>query len=151
MSPEMSTEMSTETALVLLTASAWAHAAFQLTVSTLVYPVLAATPHASWRPAHDRHSRVISVLVVPLYAAVLVSTGAAVLVAGSAAVWVAAAGAGLALGTTAAVAAPLHGRLGVTGLGDRRRRVLLARLLRADRWRTAGALLSASAATLALV
>jgi hypothetical protein len=49
------------------------------------------------------------------------------------------------------VAAPLHGRLGVTGLGDRRRRVLLARLLRADRWRTAGALLSAGAATLALV
>ena len=89
--------MSTETALVLLTATAWAHAAFQLTVSALVYPVLAATPHAAWRRAHDRHSRVISVLVVPLYAAVLVSTGAAVLVAGSVAVWVAAAGAGLAL------------------------------------------------------
>ncbi|MBU2073196.1 MAG: hypothetical protein KJ938_02045, partial [Actinobacteria bacterium] len=60
-------------------------------------------------------------------------------------------GAGLALGTTAAVAAPLHGRLGAARLGERRRRVLLARLLRADRWRTAGALVSAGAATLTVL
>ena len=141
--------MSTTTALAALTATAWAHAAFQLTVTSLVYPVLAATPTGAWRRAHDRHSRVVSPLVVPLYAAVLVSTAAALLAVGSAAVWVAAAGAGLALGTTAAVAAPLHGRLGVEGLGERRRRVLLGRLLRADRWRTAGALVAATAASLA--
>ncbi len=145
----MSGDTAGDAALVALTAAAWAHAAFQLTVSMLVYPVLAATPHDAWRRAHDRHSRMISVLVVPLYAAVLVSTAAALLLAGSAAVWAAAAGAGLALGTTAAVAAPLHGRLGVRDLGDRRRRVLLARLLHADRWRTVGALVSAGAATLA--
>lgn len=139
------------TALVALTATAWAHAAFQVTVSALVYPVLAATPDGAWRAAHDRHSRVISLLVVPLYAAVLVSTAAALVTVGSAGVWVAAAGAGLALGTTAAVAAPLHGRLGAARLGERRRRVLLARLLRADRWRTAGALVSAGAATLTVL
>ncbi len=83
--------MSTTTALAALTATAWAHAAFQLTVTSLVYPVLAATPTGAWRRAHDRHSRVVSPLVVPLYAAVLVSTAAALLAVGSAAVWVAAA------------------------------------------------------------
>lgn len=137
--------MSQQTALVLLIASTWLHLGFQATVSALVYPVLAATPGASWAAAHDRHSRVITPLVGFVYGALLVGSGASLLVAPGPAVVVAVAAVGLSLGTTALVAAPLHGRLAGAGPTPERLRLLLV----ADRWRTVGAVLAAAAASVA--
>lgn len=139
--------MSADASLALLLAATWAHLGFQVTVSTLVYPVLAATPPAAWRQAHDRHSRVITPTVGAVYAALLLGTAASLSTAAGAAVVVAAAGVALSLGTTALVAAPLHGRLATAGPTPER----LRRLLVADRVRTAGAALAAVAATLAVL
>lgn len=137
--------MGSQTALLVLTAATWAHLGFQVTVSTLVYPVLAATPSTAWAEAHGRHSRVIAPTVAVLYAALLVGS-VAVLVTGPAdAVLVALAGVALSLGTTAVLAAPLHGRLGTEGPSPQR----LARLLVVDRVRTLGAAVAAAGATAA--
>lgn len=137
--------MSEQTALVLLVAATWLHLGFQGTVSALVYPVLAATPAASWAPAHDRHSRVITPLVGFVYGALLVGAGTSLVLAPGPAVVVSVAAVGLSLGTTALVAAPLHGRLAGGGPTPERLRLLLV----ADRWRAAGAVLAAGAAALA--
>ena len=139
--------MNAETALVLLTAATWLHLGFQVVVSTLVYPVLVATPVEAWRPAHERHSRVIAPIVAVVYGAQLAGSAAALSLAPGPAVVVAIAGVALALGTTALLAAPLHGRLG-SGVPTPER---LRRLLVVDRWRTAGALVAAVAAALAWV
>ena len=137
--------MSEQTALVLLVAATWLHLGFQATVSALVYPVLAATPGAAWPAAHDRHSRVITPLVGFVYGALLLGSGASLLTAPSPAVVASVAAVGLSLGTTALVAAPLHGRLATSGPTPERLRLLLV----ADRWRTAGAVVAAAAAALA--
>ncbi|GAB2627104.1 hypothetical protein GCM10027270_12770 [Nocardioides ginkgobilobae] len=137
--------MSAETSLLVLLAATWAHLGFQVTVSSLVYPVLAATPSEAWRGAHDRHSRVITPTVGAVYAALLLGTAASLSAAAGPAVVAAAAGVALSLGTTALVAAPLHGRLAAAGPTPERLRTLLV----ADRVRTAGAALAAVAATVA--
>lgn len=137
--------MSAETSLLVLLAATWAHLGFQVTVSSLVYPVLAATPSEAWRGAHDRHSRVITPTVGAVYAALLLGTAASLSTAAGPAVVAAAAGVALSLGTTALVAAPLHGRLAAAGPTPERLRTLLV----ADRVRTAGAALAAVAATVA--
>lgn len=139
--------MSGEDSLLVLLAATWAHLGFQVTVSTLVYPVLALTPADAWRRAHDRHSRVITPTVGAVYAALLVGSAAALSTAASPAVVTAVAGVALSLGTTALVAAPLHGRLATAGPTPER----LRRLLVADRVRTVGAAIAAVAATLAVV
>ena len=139
--------MSAETSLLVLLAATWAHLGFQVTVSSLVYPVLAATPPEAWRGAHDRHSRVITPTVGAVYAALLVGSVAALSTAVSPAVVTAVGGVALSLGTTALVAAPLHGRLATTGPTPER----LHRLLVADRVRTAGAAIAAVAATAAVL
>lgn len=137
--------MSAETSLLVLLAATWAHLGFQVTVSSLVYPVLAATPSEAWRGAHDRHSRVITPTVGAMYAALLLGTAASLSTAAGPAVVAAAAGVALNLGTTALVAAPLHGRLAAAGPTPERLRTLLV----ADRVRTGGAALVAVAATVA--
>ncbi len=137
--------MSAETSLLVLLAATWAHLGFQVTVSSLVYPVLASTSPEAWRRAHDRHSRVITPTVGAVYAALLLGTVAALSTAAGPAVVAAAVGVALSLGTTALVAAPLHGRLATAGPTPER----LRRLLAADRVRTAGAALAAVAATVA--
>jgi len=137
--------MSAETSLLVLLAATWAHLGFQVTVSSLVYPVLAATPSEAWLRAHDRHSRVITPTVGAVYAALLLGTAASLSTAAGPAVVAAAAGVALSLGTTALVAAPLHGRLATAGPTPERLRTLLL----ADRVRTAGAALAAVAATVA--
>lgn len=137
--------MSAETSLLVLLAATWAHLGFQVTVSSLVYPVLAATPSEAWGRAHDRHSRVITPTVGAVYAALLLGTAASLSAAAGPAVVAAAAGVALSLGTTALVAAPLHGRLAAAGPTPERLRTLLV----ADRVRTAGAALAAVAATVA--
>lgn len=139
--------MRAELALLLLTLATWAHLGFQATVSTLVYPVLVATPIEGWRAAHDRHSRVITPLVVVGYAGLVLGSVAALATAASPAVLVSVAGVGLSLGTTALVAAPLHGRLGSDVPTPER----LRRLVVADRWRTAGAVVAAAASAAAWV
>lgn len=137
--------MSAETSLLVLLAATWAHLGFQVTVSSLVYPVLASTSPEAWRRAHDRHSRVITPTVGAVYAALLLGTVAALSTAAGPAVVAAAVGVALSLGTTALVAAPLHGRLATAGPTPER----LRRLLVADRVRTAGAALAAVSATVA--
>ncbi|MDN4162709.1 hypothetical protein [Nocardioides abyssi] len=130
---------------VLLLGATALHAGFQLTVTTLVYPRLADTSPADWHRVHGRHSRAITPLVAVVYAAVLAACAWALLDPGPAVVLAAAASA-VALGTTAALAAPLHGRL-ADGPDPR----LLARLLAADRVRAVAAAAAVPAALVAAV
>jgi hypothetical protein len=130
-----------EVAFALATAL---HAGFQLTVTVLVYPALASRDAAAWRTHHDRHSRGITPLVGLVYAA-LVGSGVALVLAGpDLAGWVALAATAVALGVTATLAAPTHGRL--TTRDD----ALVARLLVVDRWRCAAAVVGAVAAVAAV-
>ncbi|WP_432545946.1 hypothetical protein [Kineococcus sp. SYSU DK004] len=133
------------------------HAGFQAVVTVVVYPALAdlarsgSTDRAAWAVAHAAHSRRTTVLVAPLYLALLAVWGWVLLAvlpstgpSPGAFAALAAAGAGTALagGTTALVAARLHVRLGREGP----RPELVAALLRADRVRCAGALLALAGA-----
>ena len=128
--------MTATEALLVVTAL---HAGFQLVVSVVVYPALADVPAGLWASAHAAHSRRITWVVAPLYAAVLAACAWALLaVPLSPGTAVALAGSALALGTTALVAAPTHGRLGSEG----KRPELVRRLLVADRVRTVGAVLA---------
>jgi hypothetical protein len=130
----------------LLVAGAALHAGFQLAVSALVYPALADVPAERFAAAHDAHSRRITPLVGAVYLAVL-ATSAPVVVAvargrrPSARVVTAVAAQAVSLGITAFAAAPLHGRLGRARSDED-----LRRLLRADRVRTAAALVGLAAA-----
>lgn len=65
-------------AVVALAVVGAAHAAFQLTVSVVVYPALASVGADQFTLAHDAHSRRIVLLVVPLYAALVAVCGWAV-------------------------------------------------------------------------
>ncbi len=121
------------------------HAGFQLTVTLLVYPSLASRGAEEWRTAHAHHSRAITPLVAAVYG-VLVVAGALLVLRGPGSLgWVALGSTAVALTLTAAVAAPLHGRLG--SHDDR----LVARLLLADRARCAAAVVGALAAAVAVV
>lgn len=134
--------MSWETVLVAATA---AHAGFQLAVTTVVYPALAEVPEAGWTQAHAQHARRIVPLVGVVYSGVLVSALGSVATRRSAPALVSALASATSLGTTALVAAPLHGRLGAG-----RDPELLARLRRADLLRSAGAVLALAAALVQL-
>lgn len=124
------------------------HAGFQLTVTALVYPVLARTPASAWAATHDRHSRRITPLVVLAYGGmVLTGSWAAYdgrVTAPLAAALGASAGAML---LTAVLAAPLHGRLGRGGPD----RDLLRRLLVVDRARAVLAVVALVAAAWAVL
>lgn len=124
-----------DSSTALLAVSAF-HAGFQLVVSVVVYPALADTTAASWAQVHDRHSRRIVAVVAPLYP-VIVGVIVWALVAGPVTPAVVVAGTGnlFAVVVTAALAAPMHGRLGREGHSPERIRALL----RADWLRTAGA------------
>lgn len=129
----------------LLTAAAL-HAGFQATTTLLAYPTLVTTPAATWAQVHTAHSRRITPLVALVYGAVL-AAWAWVFADGALtpALWVAGAGSLLTGGVTALRAAPTHTRLGREGP----RPELLGRLLRADRLRFAGALLTFGGALVA--
>ena len=135
------------TATEALLAVSALHAGFQLVVSVVVYPALADVPPERWGPSHAAHSRRITWVVAPLYAAVA-AVCVWVLVTGpvDAATAVALAGHALAAGTTALVAAPTHGRLGRDG----KQRELLRRLLLGDRVRTLGAVTALVASLVAV-
>lgn len=122
---------------LLLVASA--HLGFQLTVDLVVYPALGDVPADAWSAVHDRHSRRIVPLVVALYPPLVLLLGWSVVTEPrSVGTWLAVAGGLLSIVTTAAVAAPAHGRLSSVGAAERP--VLLRRLDRADRVRSIGAI-----------
>lgn len=113
-----------------------AHLGFQLTVSLVVYPALREVDADAWPVAHERHSRRITPLVGALYVPlVLVLASAAVAEPEASGTWLALVGGAVSVVTTAAIAAPLHGRLGTTA--DRGE--LLRALGQADVIRTIGA------------
>lgn len=124
------------------------HAGFQLTVTVLVYPALARVPVGDWAAAHARHSRAITPLVVLCYGTLAVTAGWALLEAPRSPALVAALACVLgSVLTTAAAAAPTHGRLARSGPTP----TLLRRLLLADRVRAGLAVAAAVAAVLAVV
>lgn len=128
---------------VLLVAAAALHAGFQLTVTLLTYPALVEVAPERFARAHAVHSRRIVPLVGIVYSVLAVAClGALVTAPGSVAVWVAGAASAAAVLVTALRAAPLHGRLGREGPGP----ALLTALVRADRGRTAAALVALVAA-----
>lgn len=135
-------EMSWETVLVAATA---AHAGFQLAVTGVVYPALTEVPEQGWTQAHARHSRRIVPLVAAVYGGVVVSAAGSLATRPSTPALLSALASAVSLGTTTLVAAPLHGRLG-SGRDD----ALLSRLLRADRLRSAGAVVALAAALVQL-
>lgn len=134
------------TALLVVAAG---HVGLQLTVTTLVYPALAAIRPDDWALAHERHSRRITPLVVLAYGGLVLAGGwVAVSEPFGLALAVALAAAVATIVLTGAVAAPLHGRLGRVGPEP----ALLGRLLVVDRIRLVLALLTLlAAASAALV
>ena len=117
-----------------------AHLGFQATVTVMVYPALRDVAPDDWTRSHTMHSRRIVSLVGVLYLPLVALLGWAALThASEPATWLAMAGGVLSVGTTAAVAAPLHGQLGGAVSRDDRVR-LTRRLLAADRVRALGAL-----------
>ena len=122
-----------------------AHLGFQLTVDLVVYPALGEVPSAVWVTAHERHSRRIVPLVAALYPPLVLLLGWAVVAEPrSAGTWLAVTGGLLSVATTAAVAAPAHGRLSTVRAAGRAD--LMRRLDRADRVRSVGAVLCAAGA-----
>jgi len=129
----------------LLTAAAL-HAGFQATITLITYPMLLATPASTWAQVHAAHYRRINPVVALVYGAVVASwvwvfTGGGV----GPALWVAAAGSVITGTATAFRAAPTHTLLRREGP----RPELLRRLLRADRVRFVGALLTFGGALVA--
>ena len=124
-----------------------AHLGFQVTVDLVVYPALAEVGQDGWARAHAAHSRRITPVVGLVYVPLVLVLGWAVATDPDAVgTWVAVAGGLLAVATTAAVAAPLHGRLASADEGARP--ALLTRLARADRVRTVGAVVCVAGALL---
>ena len=130
--------------LVLVAAS---HVGFQLTVDLVVYPALGEVGPEGWARAHAGHSRRITPVVAIVYLPLVLVLGWAVADRPDAVgTWLALAGGLLSVATTAAVAAPIHGRL--SSVDADARSVLLARLSRADRVRTLGAVVGVVGAVL---
>jgi hypothetical protein len=136
-----------DTAGVALLAASTLHLGFQLTVTVLVYPALARVPADDWSTAHDAHSRAIVPLVVLTYAALLTTAAWSLATSPrSAGLLLAVLGIVVTFATTAVAAAPTHARLGREGRTD----PAIHRLLRADRVRAAGAVLTTAGALLSL-
>ncbi len=123
------------------------HAGFQLTVTLVVYPGLAALTPQGWRAGHERHSRLVTPAVVLVYAAALTGCFAGITHRaglGTSALAVSVVATLTAVALTAAAAAPLHGRL------VDHDEALLRRLLLVDRLRCAAAVAAVAAALVAV-
>lgn len=92
------------------------YAGFQLTVRVLVYPQMALVPATAWARYELAHQRRVSLVVGPLFALQLITTGVLVTAGDTAPVGRLAAVVllGLLLALTAFGAAPAHGRLSQT-------------------------------------
>ncbi|MBI4900427.1 MAG: hypothetical protein HY829_08115 [Actinobacteria bacterium] len=124
-----------------------AHLGFQLTVDLVVYPALGEVGPEGWASAHAGHSRRITPVVALVYVPLVLVIGWELVDRPDAVgTWLALAGGLLSVATTAAVAAPTHGRLSSVDADERA--VLLARLSRADRVRTLGAVVCVVGAVL---
>lgn len=113
-----------------------AYAAFQWTVRVVVYPQFAAVPSEAFVAYERAHQRRISVVVGPLFGALVLSTGW-LMIDRPAGIWLSVSAAVLlavVLGVTGFVAVPLHRRLSA-GWNPAAYRSLL----RADLARTAAA------------
>jgi hypothetical protein len=120
--------------LTVFLATGAAYAGFQWTVHLVVYRQLAGVPTSAFAEFERAHQRRISVLVGPLFAALVISTGW-LLIARPVAVagWSAVAAAALVaviIGLTAFGAVPLHRRLSVGWDADAYRRLLRVDLVR---------------------
>lgn len=130
-------------ALLLTTAAAWWMAAVAWLVQSVNYPWFARVGADAWVEHHRHHSHAITPVVVPGMATELV--GAALVAARppdgtSPALAIASLVlALLAVGLTAAVAAPAHGRLSAAFDPAVARRLLTANLVRAMLWTAHGA------------
>ena len=128
---------------------AGAHLGFQLTVDLVVYPALGDVADDRWTAAHERHSRRITPVVAAIYPPLVLVLGwTVVALPGEVGTWVSMAGGLVAVVTTAAVAAPTHGRLSSATADERP--ALLRRLDLADRVRSLGALVCVVGALLLL-
>ena len=138
---------SSDPGVVLLVVATAVHAGFQLTVTSVVYPALAAVEPDGWSQAHDAHSRAITPVVVLTYGGLLLGAIAALWARPTDVwVWVAAGGVLLTFGATAFWAAPTHAQL---GRGSRPE--LVRRLILADRVRLLGAVIALLGAVIALL
>lgn len=134
------------TALTFLLVATALHAGFQLTVSSLVYPVLAAADPQVWRQTHARHSRLVTPMVVVTYLGMLIAVPWALWSAPTNVwVWLATAAVLFTFAVTALAAAPAHQSL--TPVKDPR---LIHKLLWADRLRAVGAVTALLAAAMAV-
>ncbi len=134
---------------VWLLVVAAAHLGFQLTVSLVVYPALREVGADAWPAAHERHSRRIAPLVAALYVPLVLVLACTVATEPQAAgTWLALVGGALSVLSTAAIAAPLHGRLATVPAGERTE--LLGDLGRVDLIRTVGAVVCLLGAVLLL-
>jgi hypothetical protein len=120
--------------LTAFLAAGTAYAGFQWTVHLVVYRQFAAVPAAAFADYEGAHQRRISVLVAPLFAALVLSTGW-LLIDRPAAVpgWAALAAAAMVaviIGVTAFGAVPLHRRLGAGWDAAAYRRLLRVDLVR---------------------
>jgi hypothetical protein len=122
-----------------------AHAGLQAMVTWVEYPTLSHVRAAHWRQAHDRHSREIRPLLTVAYLAMAATAVWWLATDWSALAVVAVVLAGLSVGVTAVLAAPLHRRL------VKRDEAALTRLLAVDRARTLLAFAAAGVAFAALV
>ena len=127
--------MSDASTTALVAATAW-HAAFQVTVTAVVYPVLARWSAAEFARHHAPYTRSVTAVVAVTYAGLgLACLWALVEDTGSVWVWLTGACAALTVVVTGTLAAPIHGRLGRGHDPD-----LVTRLLRVDRVRAVLAL-----------
>lgn len=139
--------MDPATVRAVLAAALALHAGFQLTVTLVVYPALADVPPEQWRRAHAAHSRRITPVVGLVYVVALAACALAVARPDdvpTVPLVLAVGGTVAAIGLTAALAAPLHGRLTD---GDP---ALVRRLLVADRLRCVAAVVAVGGACMGL-
>ncbi len=141
--------VATDPASVVWVAATAVHAGFQLIVTGLVYPGLAAAAPDDWAARHHAHSRAITPIVVLVYG-ILAMAGGWLVTSTSLDAWqvLSLVSVAAAIAITGLVAAPAHGRL-----SQARTERDLGVLLKADRMRLLAAWLgvvSAVAGVLAL-
>ncbi len=132
--------MSAEQFLLIATG---VHLGFQVVVTIVVYPALLNLAPDDWERGHAAHTRRMIMVVIPVYAAVVITLGWALATVCCSPALIVTTGAVLIVGvTTALVAAPIHHLLSVDGPTQK----LIRDLRRADTFRLIGAAVACGAA-----